>query len=137
MRGTHHYVILGRFLNADSNLALSTKPMIFLLSALTGVSLTACQGMDGDQAAAEIERGHSYAEANCSPCHAIGETGDSPYAPAPPFRTLSERYPLENLAEALAEGIGVTHGGNVDMPEFVLSPEEIDALLAYLATIQS
>jgi cytochrome c len=80
--------------------------------------------------------GRTFAEANCSRCHAVGETGDSPYAPAPPFRTLSERYPIENLAEALAEGIGVTHGGDVQMPEFVLTPEEIDNLLAYLESLQ-
>ena len=49
---------------------------------------------------------------------------------------LSKNYPIENLAEAFAEGIGVGHSGDVQMPEFVLSPDEIDDLLTYLATLQ-
>ena len=39
------------------------------------------------------------------------------------------------MAEALAEGI-VTGHGPVNMPEFVLTPDQIDALLAYLVSIQ-
>jgi cytochrome c len=42
------------------------------------------------------------------------------------------RYPPENLAEALAEGIV---SGHPDMPEYVLSPEEIEAVMAYLHTL--
>ncbi len=52
---------------------------------------------------------------------------------APPFRTLSEQYPLDSLEEAFAEGILVGHR---DMPEFRLSPTQIDSLLAYLQSIQ-
>jgi mono/diheme cytochrome c family protein len=48
---------------------------------------------------------------------------------APPFRTLSQRYPIENLAEALAEGIMTGHPA---MPTFALDPRDIDALLAYI-----
>lgn len=69
-------------------------------------------------------------------CHAVSGTGESPYPPAPPFRNLSLRYPVENLAEALAEGIGVGHSGQVQMPEFVLTPAEIDDLLSYLETLE-
>jgi cytochrome c len=54
---------------------------------------------------ASLERGRVFAETNCARCHAIGPTGDSPVAKAPPFRTLHNRYPVENLEEALAEGI--------------------------------
>ena len=59
-------------------------------------------------------------------------TGASAYPPAPPFRTLHERYNVENLAEAFAEGVVVAHKGPVQMPEFMLSPEEVDDLIAYL-----
>src|SRR5512145_1099568 len=85
----------------------------------------------------EIERGRAFAQKNCAMCHAIGPTGLSPYKPAPPFRTLHERYDVEALAEALAEGIVVGHGGARQMPQFVLSPAEIDDLLAYLKTLES
>jgi cytochrome c len=85
----------------------------------------------------EIERGRAYAQRHCATCHAIGRTGSSPYTPAPPFRTLHERYDVEALAEALAEGIIVGHGGTRQMPQFVLSPAEIDDLLAYLKSLEA
>jgi cytochrome c len=85
----------------------------------------------------EIERGRAFAQRHCATCHAIGRTGSSPYAPAPPFRTLHERYDVEALAEALAEGIVVGHGGARQMPQFVLSPAEIDDLLAYLKSLET
>lgn len=53
---------------------------------------------------------------------------------APPFRTLSQNYPLNSLEEAFGEGILV---GHPDMPEFLLEPAQIDHLLAYLNSIQS
>src|SRR5215211_459955 len=77
--------------------------------------------------------GQRLVEANCARCHAVGRTGDSPLPIAPPFRTLHTRYPVENLAEALAEGI-VT--GHPTMPEFRLDPDQIDNLIAYLKTLE-
>jgi cytochrome c len=85
----------------------------------------------------EIGRGRAFAQRHCSTCHAVGRTGTSPYAAAPPFRTLHERYDVEGLAEALAEGIVVGHGGARQMPQFVLSPVEIDDLLAYLRSLET
>lgn len=108
--------------------------------ALFICGLAACQdagqGAGGEEYAGSSARGRAFAQVNCSICHAIDQTGESPYAPAIPFRVLSESYPIENLAEALAEGIGVGHSGDVQMPEFVLSPDEIDDFLTYLAALQ-
>jgi len=78
-------------------------------------------------------RGETLLSANCARCHAIGRTGISPHPEAPPFRTLSRKYPIEGLAEALAEGLSV---GHPDMPEFVFQPPEIRAILDYLNAIQ-
>ena len=89
------------------------------------------------QSRREIERGRALAERNCATCHAVGRTGSSPYEPAPPFRTLHERYDVEALAEALAEGIVVGHGGARQMPRFVLTPPQIDDLLAYLKSLET
>ena len=80
-------------------------------------------------------RGQALAEANCSTCHAIGPSGASPYAPAPPFRTLNAKYDVEGLAEAFAEGIDVGHRGAREMPEFQLTPDQIDDLIAYLKSL--
>ncbi len=79
------------------------------------------------------QRGFVFARTNCSQCHAIGPTGDSPLPIAPPFRTLHDKYPVENLAEALAEGI-VT--GHPNMPEFHLDIGQIRDLIAYLKTLE-
>ena len=66
---------------------------------------------------AKAQRGAAYARANCSGCHAVDVTGESPLAAAPHFRTLGLRYPVDDLAEAFAEGIDTAHAA---MPEFVM-----------------
>jgi cytochrome c len=83
--------------------------------------------------AASPERGRAFALENCARYHAIGAAGDSPLDEAPPFRDLHALYPVEHLAEALAEGI-VT--GHAEMPEFRLDPEEAEDLIAYLKTLE-
>jgi mono/diheme cytochrome c family protein len=65
------------------------------------------------------DKGEVLVKKNCSRCHAIGKEGDSPHPEAPPFRTLSSRYPIEDLSESLAEGIV---SGHPDMPIFVFRP---------------
>jgi mono/diheme cytochrome c family protein len=108
-----------------------------LVAFLVGVVLVAGVVSAAPVSTLEIERGRAYAERHCATCHAIGRTGASPYSPAPPFRTLHERYDVEALAEALAEGMIVGHGGARQMPQFVLSPAEIDDLLAYLKSLEA
>lgn len=85
--------------------------------------------------AAENDRaavGFDLAQKHCSRCHAVGMEGESPHKDAPAFRSFAEKWPLENLEEALAEGI-VT--GHPDMPAFVFEPPEIDALIEHLHTM--
>ena len=81
----------------------------------------------------EAQRGLVFAQTNCSICHAVGAAGGSPLPLAPPFRTLHESYPVENLAEALAEGI-VT--GHPNMPQFQLDIAQIRDLIAYLKSLE-
>jgi mono/diheme cytochrome c family protein len=88
------------------------------------------------EAAGDASRGHMLAELNCATCHAIGRGGRSPYAPAPPFRTLHLKYDVSGLAEAFAEGIVVMHNGPRQMPKFVLEPDQIDDLIAYLKSLE-
>lgn len=56
----------------------------------------------------------------------------SPHPDAPAFRSLARRYPIETLAEALAEGIST---GHPDMPEFVASSAQIEAIIAYIGSL--
>ncbi len=81
-----------------------------------------------------IDKGEVLVPENCSRCHAVGKEGDSPHKEAPPFRTLSSRYPIEDLAESLAEGIV---SGHPDMPVFVFSPQGVEAIIEYLQSIQA
>ncbi len=101
------------------------------VAALAGVVLVGQSAFAAPSTA--TERGQELARRNCAMCHAIGETGASPNAQAPPFRQISRRYPLENLEEALAEGILTGHPA---MPQFRFAPAEINDLIGYLKSIQ-
>ena len=78
--------------------------------------------------------GHAIAARHCAQCHAIGPAGRSRHPEAIPFRRLSELYPIEGLEESLVEGLMTGHS---DMPEFTLTPEGANALVAYLQSIQA
>jgi mono/diheme cytochrome c family protein len=80
-----------------------------------------------------VGSGREIANTFCSRCHAIH--GKSPNPKSPPFRLLGKKYPLSNLEEALSEGIVVGHEGE-EMPPFTFSAQQIEALLAYLASVQ-
>ena len=113
-------------------------PLAKLLAAVAlGVAAALIVGCASTQPtasmAASIDRGQRLALANCSSCHAIGLTGDSHHPMAPPFRTLSEKYPITDLDEAFAEGVLVGHR---DMPEFRLTPAQIEDLTNYLQSVQ-
>ena len=79
-----------------------------------------------------VARGQVLVEANCARCHGITSSDKSKHPDAPTFRNLSKRYPLNALEEALAEGIST---GHPDMPEFIATPEQIQAILAYIGSL--
>jgi cytochrome c len=79
------------------------------------------------------DKGRALVQKNCSRCHATGKEGVSPNPEAPPFRTLSSKYPVEDLAESLAEGIV---SGHPEMPIFIFGPTDVDAIIDYLQSIQ-
>lgn len=107
--------------------------MRHLLAVAALLLLTACATRHEDPAAAPSARGAAIAEDNCSSCHSIGRSGDSPLSEAPPFRRLSQHFPVADLQEALGEGISVGHPA---MPHFAFAPEDVDALILYLESIQ-
>lgn len=87
---------------------------------------------DAAAAADPVRTGRVLLEANCSGCHAIGLADPSPNPEAPPFRAVVQLYPPEDLAEAFGEGIST---GHPEMPEFELTPDQINGLIAYLNTL--
>jgi mono/diheme cytochrome c family protein len=108
----------------------SVKPStIAMLLAALALGTTAARAADD---ADLIAKGQRIAEEHCNRCHAVGASDTSRHEKAPPFRLVVERYPSENLAEALAEGIMT---GHADMPVFVFDPPAIEAFLAYLNSL--
>ena len=79
------------------------------------------------------QRGKTFALNNCARCHSIDRVTESPLKIAPPFRTLHNRYRVETLAEAFAEGI---YTGHPTMPAFELDPDQIHDPLLYLKTLE-
>ena len=104
---------------------------VFIVLAISVAALLSANTIRAEEPA--VQRGRAFAQANCAGCHAIGSIGDSALPKAPPFRTLHQRYPVENLVEAFAEGIRTAHR---TMPEFELDQQQIDNLIAYLKSLE-
>ena len=110
---------------------MRSKPVLGFILAV--VTMGAVPSLSAQESRAPVKRGEALLTKNCARCHAIGTAGLSPHPEAPPFRTLSRRYPVEGLAEALAEGLFV---GHPDMPQFTFEPQDVGAIIAYLKSIQ-
>ncbi len=76
--------------------------------------------------------GKTILDANCGRCHAIAASGPSPLPQAPPLREVYLKYPIDQLEEGLAEGMGSRHR---DMPQIQFSEEQVAAILTYLGGI--
>ena len=110
---------------------------ILTVRCCTGMLIaTLLFGISPAAVAGSVALGRMVAEAYCSPCHAVGPTGRSPHAPAPPFRTLHQKYNVETFAEKFANGIIVGHPGPRRMPQLQLSPADMDDLIAYLKSLE-
>jgi len=103
------------------------------MSRIVRLTLLALLVSPGFAHSQNVDQGRAFAQAHCARCHAIGRTGRSPFRPAPPFRTLHQRYPVETLEESLAEGIVTGHPA---MPEFRLEPDEIADFIAFLKSLE-
>ena len=99
--------------------------------------MTACFGLFvlAVPAAAQLsvtERGsrHRGQAVRALPFHRTNR--GKPDEPGPAIRDLSKHYPIDNLAEAFAEGIVTGHPA---MPRFTFEPREINALLAFIESL--
>ena len=114
---------------------MAKRNMTTVIFALTGTAwaLTVSEAFAAEDLS-RLAAGQRLVEQNCARCHAVTRSGDSPHPQAPPFRTLSSRYPVAQLEEALVEGLST---GHPDMPEFIFSTDNAAAIIAYLKSIQS
>lgn len=100
----------------------------FVVAALAAGAVPAVAA--GDKPAAA---GHALVKTFCSRCHATEKTGESPMVSAPRLRDIHLRYDVEQLGEALVEGIATAHPG---MPEFQFDQAEASAIIAYLKSLE-
>jgi len=97
-----------------------------LLLAMTSSSSHA---LDSEQ-----RRGKVLLQRLCSRCHAVGLTGASPHADAPPFRTFGDRKLYDDdFAQRLQTGLSTIHK---DMPSFQFDRGDAEAVVNYLKAIQ-
>lgn len=97
-----------------------------------GYAFAFFSGAANAQMSEQAKAGQNIAERFCSRCHAIGAEGQSPHRSAPPFRWIVAKGNVENLEEALGEGVVV---GHPDMPQFQFNPSSVGALVAYLKSL--
>jgi len=103
--------------------------------ALAALLLSTTIGFAQENEPSAAERqGRALAERMCSECHAIGRSGQSPHANAPPFRALDRRLTLDTFIERLREGLMV---GHPDMPEFRFTRDDARSFVLYLRSIQA
>jgi mono/diheme cytochrome c family protein len=109
-----------------------TKP--FRLCDALGCLALLALGVSGAWAAADsaANDGEALLEANCGRCHAVEAKGDSPLPQAPPLREVYLKYPIDQLEQGFAEGMGSKHR---DMPQIQFSDDQVAAILNYLGGI--
>lgn len=104
-----------------------------MITVLIGISTSSFAETKSDTVGAIRERGAQVATQACAACHAIGKTGTSANPKAPVFRTILAKQPAGAIAEDLREGLSI---GHKTMPRIQLPPDDVDALIAYLLSIQ-
>jgi mono/diheme cytochrome c family protein len=82
----------------------------------------------------EQQRAKGLLEQACATCHAVGRSGRSPHADAPPFRLLGENKLYdEDFGRRLRDGLSTIHP---EMPTFRFSERDAAAVIDYLREIQ-
>jgi len=81
-----------------------------------------------------VETGHRLAVSECSACHAVGKGGGAPAAGAPSFATVAERYRRYRLDWELE---AISQVGHYRMPRKTLTSPEIEAVAAYIRTLDT
>lgn len=100
--------------------------------ALCCLALLSLRASGAIAANTESTEGKALLEKNCGLCHSLAAEGASPLPQAPPLREVYLKYPIDQLEEGFAEGMGSKHR---DMPQIQFSPEQVAAILSYLGSI--
>ena len=100
--------------------------LMILFGALLGMASAAAAGES------PLAKGQRPIEANCMRCHAIDRAGDSPFAPAPPFREVAKNYTQEELVDGFMEGLAVRHQA---MPDWSMTMDQAEAITTYIVNL--
>jgi tetratricopeptide (TPR) repeat protein len=79
-----------------------------------------------------IREGAALAEKNCSTCHTLRPTSVGMGKNAPAFRDIYQKHQLYALRQPVTQAILAVHE---KMPQFKVSPQELDAVVAYINSI--
>lgn len=101
--------------------------------AIPAATLLALAAFASAAQAQNAQRGVVIARTYCVKCHSIDKVSPSSLTVAPPFCDLHKKYPVEQLQEALAEGVVTGHPA---MPEFRFDPGQIRDFIAFLNTLR-
>lgn len=84
--------------------------------------------------ASEAERhGAELAKLNCARCHSVAIEGPSPHPDAPAFWEMSQRLPVDSIAQMLLSKASPAHS---DMPTFKITTKQANDLAAWIAWVQ-
>ena len=82
--------------------------------------------------AALIAEGKRLSDINCTKCHNIEATGESPLTDAPPFREISKNYDRDEMIDAFLDGLAVRHPL---MPDWDVTEQQAEALTAFVMSL--
>jgi len=98
------------------------------LLALVAFTLPALAATD----AKLIAEGKRLAEINCTKCHNIEATGESPLTDSPPFREIARNYDPDELVDGFMDGLAVRHPL---MPDWDVTQQQAEALTAFVMSL--
>ena len=107
--------------------------MKYLMAAtLVGTAVAFLAGPGFSQELGDVKRGQTLAETVCAECHAVERGAPrSPNGYAPTFVTLATTPGMTPMALRVA--LRTSH---TKMPNLVLKNQEVDDVIAYLATLK-
>jgi cbb3-type cytochrome c oxidase subunit III len=98
------------------------------LLALVALTLPAFAADDAKM----IAEGKRLAEINCTKCHNIEATGESPLTDSPPFREIAKNYDPDELVDGFMDGLAVRHPL---MPDWEVTQEQAEELTAFVMSL--
>ena len=123
-------------LAAETRACLRQAALATLFSAFAASAPASAMPADAQNPAnrESVAIGRKAAQTYCARCHAIGRTGASPNRKSPPLRRVAHKYRNKSISSVLIiDGTVVRHKG---MPQFDVSVEEADGLIAYIRSLE-